>query len=960
MTADSVENGSQPGSNSPFPSQVRAVYDQDMPSAVLTFDGNKVGLNLGAGKVASPGRVKEKERVYSQDETENRISSLLSGSPTRGIKSKNGGTYVQEGAPDHLLVHGGYLKERENLTMSAYMRKFQLQDTSEMDESQRRDDRDEKLEGTDEAEAKLSMGFKSQSTTAAPQAPQLQQFQHSQQQYSQQGVSGGWENFLPHRNLRILLVEDDDSTRHVVGALLRNCGYEVTMAASGVQAWELLQDKSSHFDLALTEVILPSLSGISLLSKIMNHESCKHIPVVMMSSLDAVDVVFKCLSKGAVDFLVKPVRKNELKNLWQHVWRKCHSSSGSGSGSGSHTGKVAGLKDMNDTANNSESESSSLNGGGGSDNGSGTQSFWTKRRVEVESPGRPTEWDAAHRPHGALAHADIQTNVGVLPKDRRKLCLDAQRGQANFKAKAPDRRLGKNPEIAAPRAGALEFQVANSAHLQDANQTMQKVLPIQDVEQHDSLNDEGMADRVGGTLTFGTKVIDLLGNIACQPKSKENHHSTEDGETLDRGASNSPKTKDNISSSISLPTLELTLKRSHTTDEEDGKAEDRQVLRQSGASAFSRYNNSGVVLHQHPHFPVGSYTLSSFPLQGGYGGQTTKAVTGMGANQIGVLRTASPADRAGPFKGNEVSAPVPSHAQLAPAGNNQDVTPSVVGSSGQEVLAQPAEEDGASASGMPISIAVPSPAMLSFNGVGAFGPSRNQVFYTHSSKSPWAATTRVPDQGEGYGPQQFEDHGLPHQAHQQTYHHHNHHYHHHHVQHHYHHHRARAKLESPESPEDEQTVTNPGTGAPRCGSSNMIGHGPGNLGQSGSSNGYGANGNGNGSMSGSNNGSNNHIGNSNGQSGIMATAGGNGDSGNNNGNSGSGNGHGISSVNGGNGNGNGVVVGPEQNSFTRREAALNKFRQKRKERCFEKKKKACRATTSSARPVCATSYYGRC
>jgi hypothetical protein len=43
--------------------------------------------------------------------------------------------------------------------------------------------------------------------------------------------------------------------------------------------------------------------------------------------------VFKCLSKGAVDFLVKPIRKNELKNLWQHVWRqRCHSVSCSWSG----------------------------------------------------------------------------------------------------------------------------------------------------------------------------------------------------------------------------------------------------------------------------------------------------------------------------------------------------------------------------------------------------------------------------------------------------------------------------------------------------------------------------------------------------------------------------------------------------------------------------------------------------
>lgn len=47
----------------------------------------------------------------------------------------------------------------------------------------------------------------------------------------------------------------------------------------------------------------------------------------VMSSYDSLDIVFRCLSKGAADYLVKPVRKNELRNLWQHVWRKCHSVS---------------------------------------------------------------------------------------------------------------------------------------------------------------------------------------------------------------------------------------------------------------------------------------------------------------------------------------------------------------------------------------------------------------------------------------------------------------------------------------------------------------------------------------------------------------------------------------------------------------------------------------------------------
>lgn len=42
----------------------------------------------------------------------------------------------------------------------------------------------------------------------------------------------------------------------------------------------------------------------------------------VMSSRDSISMVLKCMLKGAADFLIKPVRRNELRNLWQHVWRR--------------------------------------------------------------------------------------------------------------------------------------------------------------------------------------------------------------------------------------------------------------------------------------------------------------------------------------------------------------------------------------------------------------------------------------------------------------------------------------------------------------------------------------------------------------------------------------------------------------------------------------------------------------
>lgn len=131
-----------------------------------------------------------------------------------------------------------------------------------------------------------------------------------------------WERFLPRMVLRVLLVEADDSTRHIIAALLRKCSYRVAAVADGLKAWELLKGKPNNIDLILTEVDLPSISGFALLTLITEHDICKRIPVIMMSLQDSVTMVYKCMLRGSADFLVKPLRKNELKNLWQHVWRK--------------------------------------------------------------------------------------------------------------------------------------------------------------------------------------------------------------------------------------------------------------------------------------------------------------------------------------------------------------------------------------------------------------------------------------------------------------------------------------------------------------------------------------------------------------------------------------------------------------------------------------------------------------
>ncbi|CAN1170813.1 Two-component response regulator-like APRR5 [Linum perenne] len=136
------------------------------------------------------------------------------------------------------------------------------------------------------------------------------------------GLEVRWEKFLPRMVLRVLLVEADDCTRQIIAALLRKCSYQVTAVPDGLKAWEILTGRPRDIDLILTEVELPSVSGYALLTLVMDHDICKKIPVIMMSTQDSIQTVYKCMLRGAADYLVKPIRRNELRNLWQHVWRR--------------------------------------------------------------------------------------------------------------------------------------------------------------------------------------------------------------------------------------------------------------------------------------------------------------------------------------------------------------------------------------------------------------------------------------------------------------------------------------------------------------------------------------------------------------------------------------------------------------------------------------------------------------
>ncbi|NP_001312719.1 two-component response regulator ARR1-like [Nicotiana tabacum] len=119
--------------------------------------------------------------------------------------------------------------------------------------------------------------------------------------------------------LRVLVVDDDPTCLRILEKMLWNCHYEVTKSNRAESALSLLRENRNGFDIVISDVHMPDMDGFKLLEHVGLEMD---LPVIMMSADDSKDVVMKGVTHGACDYLIKPVRIEALKNIWQHVIRK--------------------------------------------------------------------------------------------------------------------------------------------------------------------------------------------------------------------------------------------------------------------------------------------------------------------------------------------------------------------------------------------------------------------------------------------------------------------------------------------------------------------------------------------------------------------------------------------------------------------------------------------------------------
>ena len=109
-------------------------------------------------------------------------------------------------------------------------------------------------------------------------------------------------------NASVLVVDDEEMLREVLDKLLTQEGYRVSLAASGEEALQLA--KSSSFDIAIVDVMMPGIDGIQTLEELKRLDD--QMPVIICTAYGSKENVFRALNSGAKFFIEKPFKNDDI------------------------------------------------------------------------------------------------------------------------------------------------------------------------------------------------------------------------------------------------------------------------------------------------------------------------------------------------------------------------------------------------------------------------------------------------------------------------------------------------------------------------------------------------------------------------------------------------------------------------------------------------------------------------
>ena len=109
---------------------------------------------------------------------------------------------------------------------------------------------------------------------------------------------------MSERGGTVLVVDDNAMNRLILSRQLEHEGLRVVTAEDGVRALDLV--RSEPFDLVLLDILMPEVDGYTVLTEMKGDPELRRLPVIVVSALDEIDSVVRCIEAGAEDYLTKP------------------------------------------------------------------------------------------------------------------------------------------------------------------------------------------------------------------------------------------------------------------------------------------------------------------------------------------------------------------------------------------------------------------------------------------------------------------------------------------------------------------------------------------------------------------------------------------------------------------------------------------------------------------------------
>ena len=110
---------------------------------------------------------------------------------------------------------------------------------------------------------------------------------------------------------KVLVVDDSEPNRDLLSRRLRRHGHTVETASNGREALEKVA--AGDFDVVLLDVMMPEMNGYQVLERLKSDRALRHIPVIMITAIDEMESIVRCIDMGAEDHLPKPFNATLLK-----------------------------------------------------------------------------------------------------------------------------------------------------------------------------------------------------------------------------------------------------------------------------------------------------------------------------------------------------------------------------------------------------------------------------------------------------------------------------------------------------------------------------------------------------------------------------------------------------------------------------------------------------------------------